>query len=600
MQWWFEREPPMGGASSGAFRNPLAGVGVPPVDIFVREVVQNSVDAAATGDSVVRVRIGSNSLKGNRLSEFRESLSLDADSDILLRTGLLPTKQIADHLNGPLGILTVEDFETMGLGGTVYPIATTDDDNFRRLCHKVGATRQAVGGGGSFGYGKATYWVASSLWTVVFYSRFSPTDRTGNDWARLFGVSWFKEHTWQGDGDTDEVEFTGRAFFGVPGEYGGQPMVLPVVNDGAQALAKRLGLHVRTEEENGTTALILGNQLKLRGIIEGIEKHWWPRLLEGKLNVEVAGERAPEPRADPTLRPFVRAWQVLGGGTPSDDETCHRLTYRRRPLGSLALVLDEESPRKTSNRIALVRGPLMVVDYYDHRPGAGQPTCSGVFRATAEMDVPLCASEPPAHNAWDHSTGRTDRPLAEEDRTRIRKIFEKIRGTVNRFTRMHREPPPEAPPRCRILESALGDLFTTEDTGTDPPPPPSSDPFSIHFVEAPARVMDGENVVIDAAVEVSIREEGFGDEEEVMCTVAASLGLIHDAGSVGEKLPMSYMNAKDPQSGEEFLGESLGNKTSLEVVFSRDEGPWRVELRTEPLPHPEYRARLNFDVEKVL
>lgn len=599
MEWWFEREAPMGGASSGAFRNPLAGAGVPPVDIFVREVIQNSVDAAIARDSVVRTRIRSSSLKGEQLSQFREVLGLDASSEVLLRPGLLPTEQVANHLEGPLQILTVEDFETVGLGGTVNPIKQTDDDNFRRLCHKVGSTREAEGGGGSFGYGKATYWAASSLWTVVFYSRFAPTERTELDWARICGVSWFKEHTWQGEVGTDEIEFTGRAFFGIAGEYSGQSIVRPIVNDDAQALADRLGLHVRTSQETGTTALILGNQLELDGITQAIESHWWPRLLEGRLKVDVEGERSPEPRADNDLRPFLRAWQVLGGADPKDDEVRDHLTYKSQPLGNLALVLDEDSS-KASNTIALVRGPLMVVQKYEHRPGAGssEPTCSGVFRAAPEMEEILRTSEPPAHNAWDYSTGRTDKPLARDDRVRIKKIFEKIRTNANKFTRRHREPPPEAPPRCRILESALADLFATADTGPPPPPPPNRDPFSVQFVEPPTRSADGENVVIDATVDVSIREEGFFDEKEVMCTLAASLYLIRDTGSVGEKLPMSYMNAKDPRTGEEFIGDSHGGTTSLVVVFSRDEGPWRVELRTEPLPHPEYRARLNFEVTR--
>ena len=602
MEWWFESEAPMGGASSGAFRNPLAGVGVPPVDIFVREVIQNSVDAEAASDSTVRVRVENNRLDGERLSKFRETLSLDAGSNVLLRTNLLPDRQVAGYLDGPLEVLTVEDYETVGLGGTVLPIAATDDDNFRRLCHKVGSTREAEGGGGSFGYGKATYWAASSIWTVVFYSRFAPTERSQGDWARLFGVSWFKEHTWTEDPSADEVEFTGRAFFGLSSEHRGQPMVLPIVNDEAQDLAEQLGLRVRKEQETGTTALILGNKLDLDGIVDGIERHWWPRLLADRLEVEVVGERSPEPRADPDLRPFVRAWQILDGGAPRDEETHKKLTYKSRSLGSLALVLDEDPGSKASNTIALVRGPLMVVQNYEHRAGVGpsQPTCSGVFRAAAEMDEPLSASEPPAHNAWDPSTGRTDRPLAPEDRGRIRKIFEKIRGEVNKFTRLHREPPPEAPPRCRLLESALADLFATEETGPPPPPSPGKDPFNIRFVVPPTRLMDGGNAVIDATVDVSVREEGFVDEEQVMCTMTASLQLIHDAGSIGQRLPMSYMNAKDPRSGEEFVGESRGTKTRVLAVFSRDEGPWRVELRTEPLPHPEYRTRLSFEVEKVL
>ena len=332
MQWWFERENPMGGASSGAFRNLLAGAGVPAVDTFVREVVQNSVDAALAADSVVRIRIRSDRIEGEDLSRWRSLLGLETDSDILARSGLLPAQQLAEQLVGSLEVLVVEDFETAGLGGTVDPIAHTDEDNFRRLCHKVGSTREGEGLGGSFGFGKATYWAASSIWTVVFYSRFEPTGRTGDDWARFVGVSWFKEHTGPGGEGAEDVEFTGRAFFGAPGHYDSQPVSRPIINDHAQRLAEQLGLHVRGENETGTTAVILGNQLDLDGVTEGIERHWWPRILAGRLDVEVLGERPPQPLSRPDLRPFVRAWEILFGErsrkitktTPSSSTTVAR------------------------------------------------------------------------------------------------------------------------------------------------------------------------------------------------------------------------------------------------------------------------------------
>ena len=600
MQWWFERENPMGGASSGAFRNPLAGAGVPAVDTFVREVVQNSVDAALAADSVVRIRIRSDRIEGEDLSRWRSLLGLETDSDILARSGLLPAQQLAEQLVGSLEVLVVEDFETAGLGGTVDPIASTDEDNFRRLCHKVGSTREGEGLGGSFGFGKATYWAASSIWTVVFYSRFEPTGRTGDDWARFVGVSWFKEHTGPGGEGAEDVEFTGRAFFGAPGHYDSQPVSRPIINDHAQRLAEQLGLHVRGENETGTTAVILGNQLDLDGVTEGIERHWWPRILAGRLDVEVLGERPPQPLSRPDLRPFVRAWEILFGEEPQDHEDHSQLVYNRRPLGDLALVLDDDSGDESTSKIALVRGPGMVVEYHERpRAGPSQPTCSGVLRAADEMEESLRASEPPAHDRWDDKTTRTDRPLSTDERVRIKKLFDKIRAGVREFTRQHREPPPEAPPRCRMLEKALGELFSTEPSGPRPAPQQDKDPFSVRFVETPVRLLDGENAVIDATVEVALSEEGFAGDTEVVCTMMASLDLIHDEGSVSQKLPMSYMNAKDPKDGEEILGSSAGGKTSLEALFVQDEGPWRIELRTEPLPHPEYRARLNFEVERV-
>ena len=154
MDWWFEQEALMGGASSGAFRNPLAGAGVQPVETFAREAVENSVDAAPSG-GVVRLRFQQLTLERDRLLAVRELLRLSEGSEILKRPGLLPKTSLADRLAEPLRVLTVEDFDTVGLGGTVRNIASSDEDNGRRLCLQVGSTRESEGGGGSFGFGKA-------------------------------------------------------------------------------------------------------------------------------------------------------------------------------------------------------------------------------------------------------------------------------------------------------------------------------------------------------------------------------------------------------------------------------------------------------------
>ena len=45
--------------------------------------------------------------------------------------------------------------------------------------------------------------------------------------------------------------------------------------------------------------------------------------------------------------------------------------------------------------------------------------------------------------------------------------------------------------------------------------------------------------------------------------------------------------------------DAEGEPVPEAAIFVRDEAPWRVELRTEPLPNPEYRARLNFEVERL-
>lgn len=50
--WVFERTPEMGGATGGAFTNPLLGTGMEPAAVLAREAIQNSVDAREEGKKV--------------------------------------------------------------------------------------------------------------------------------------------------------------------------------------------------------------------------------------------------------------------------------------------------------------------------------------------------------------------------------------------------------------------------------------------------------------------------------------------------------------------------------------------------------------------
>ncbi len=594
----------MGGASSGAFRNPLAGLGVPAVDLVAREVLQNSVDAALLPDRPVRVEFRRRHLDASEWASLKPLLGFEEGSRVFEREDLVPKGSLADLTADPLDVLYVEDFGTTGLGGTVHPVASTDADNYRRLCLQVGSTRETQDSGGSFGYGKAVYWAISRLWTVVFYSRFQPTERTAGDWARVVSVSWFKKHRWRPAGASDELEYTGRAFRGLVSEDG--TGCFPVVNEEAQILAEQLGFTVRAEEDTGTSAMVLGSELNMAGLPDGIEKHWWPRLLEDRLSVKIEGERQPAPRALSHLKPFIRCWELLREQRePEEEEELRPLSYNRRPLGTVALTTHDEEEEVPSERrrveIALVRGPEMVVQY--HRATfltPSQPMAVGVFKADSSMETVLTASEPPAHDRWDPSTTRTDRPLEDSDRTRIKKIFEKVGATSREFVRRHQEPPKEAPPRCHQLEKLLGAFFATKPTGKEPPPRRKKDPFRIHYSEPVQRVLVNGTAALDATVTVSVSEEAFeGGVEIMVCRLTAWVDLLQDEGSVGDRIPMAYMAAKDPKDGEVILAEPGGTESTIEALFTRDESSFVVELRSMNLPDPEYRTRFNFRVERV-
>jgi hypothetical protein len=598
----------MGGASSGAYKNSLAGVGVPPAELFAREAIQNSVDAAQEGADHVRVQFREVTLSAKELVTLNESLRLVDGAGPSARKGLLPDEDgdIRLQLRAPFKVLFVEDFNTKGLGGTTEPVDPSEEDNYVRLVLTLGDTREAQGGGGTFGFGKSVYWAMSSVWTVVMYSRFTPTDRTDRHSARLISVSWFNPHTHASAGGLPQ-RFTGRAWFGAA-ESTRCP---PLVDADAHELAGRLGFASRSADERGTSILILGSQLDMDGLQGGVERHWWPRLLQGRLQVAtiVDGNELPgaHPRSNPDLRRFVRAWDLARGSIePGDRDQVKQLTYKAASLGKFAITTgsEEEEEELGSERVsrqvdvALMREPGMVVDYLEGPVlSATQPSCGAVFVADADMNSTYAKSEPPSHNKWDFRTFRRDRALTEDERRKIEMSIDKIKSAARQFVRSKQAPPATPPPRCRELEKLLGKWIGVS-PDTPPPPPPGKDPFVIRFVEDAQRVHADAGVVLDAKLDVGLRDDDELEAENLI-RVRAWVDTIVDDGAAAprqERLRMAYMVARD-EDGTETPGEQDAQGSYVDLVL-RPGGPASsIDVRSERLPHAEYRASFSMSTE---
>lgn len=607
-KWHFELKPHSGGATADAFRNTLSGQGIPKADLFIREAVQNSVDAALDPSATVRIRISERELCGTELASFLEGLQLTSGQGPGARQNLLSTddsrRSVADEIDGGLKILTIEDFNTKGLTGRVVPGPDDPEDRFRKLCLELGSTAPPTQDrGGTYGFGKSVYWVTSSMWTAVLYSRFTPP--FGKSDSRLFGVSWFRSHTFPEQSDRVEDQFTGRAFFGT-GEEGAP---YPVTGDAAHRLARELGFRPRECDETGVSIAILGCDMSPLELREGVEKWWWPRLLNGRLEVEIEDRSGtvhlPQPRSRDALGRYVRAWDLLHGRVSpgENDGVPNPLSYKSVPLGRYAITADgadQESAypdAEGADRLlnAMIRSPGMVVEYRrgPHR-SAGHPMCAGVFIADRNMDVELAKSEPPAHNRWDFDSTRQERPLDDEARDRIKRLYEKVLACGRRFLREHREDPPEAPDRCRELEKFLG-RFLSFDEGPPPPPPPGEDPFEIRFVDAPARVPTGGTVRLEATVAVSLDPEF--EQGELSVRLTAGLTTVQDRGGPGVRLPMTDMRlagsdvwTRPPVSSRTHTYGDIVLQPGARIV---------VALASQPLPHAEYRADLDFTVEEI-
>lgn len=161
---------------------------LPAIGAVIREAVQNSLDARdPTIDSSTPVRVRFSIHEGeHELSSDKARLYLDGLNEHLVASGLEP---IPDLRNG-MPYLVVEDFGTLGLVGEAGPDAERDDEEnrFYWFHRNVNRTQSNTDRGGSYGYGKASFSLASAVRS--FFTVSHGVDGT----RRVFGNSIAKSH----------------------------------------------------------------------------------------------------------------------------------------------------------------------------------------------------------------------------------------------------------------------------------------------------------------------------------------------------------------------------------------------------------------------
>jgi hypothetical protein len=210
--------------------------------------------------------------------------------------------------------------------------------------------------------------------------------------------------------------FSGRAFLGVETIVPDEGTRFdPIQGATAEELAEGLGF--QRDEGLGTSILLIDTGVQPEDLVAGIEDWWWPRIEARLLEPSVfdwhGEEFVPRPKTRAHLRPFITAFDSALGKAPDIPAQQQRKVFQKfegLEIGALgAVVLDDsedENPlgEDFENRldtVAIVRGPLMVVDYHqDWRLSAAAPRAVGCFVAAADIDHVLKLSEPPEHNRW--------------------------------------------------------------------------------------------------------------------------------------------------------------------------------------------------------
>ena len=534
-------------------------------ELLAREVIQNSWDAAL----VLLDKYPHEHLHFEMVFRFA-SLTGDAKSDLVDLAGLSSLKSrreavpagseldddtallALDDPSVPLRILYLEDYGSHGLHGD--PDKKRDSHLFKALylVGGTGKTEENAAQGGSFGFGKSAFVRASGTNTVIAHSVFEPLP-DDNVTSRLVGWTWWPGYA------IDGTDYEGRAIFGA--NEGGH--IVPMCDGDADSLAARLGMPSRrpsTLERLGTTFLLVDPVVDPVELKKAVEVHWWPALEDHLMDVRIidydGNELIPRPSKVEWLAPYIEAYRIATSVSQVvDPDKQRRPSDKWRavrgegvPPGELGLVIsDVEVPEELKGpRVALIRGPRMVIDY---KPFLRKSLpIYGAFVASKEADPLLRKTEPPAHDLWD-AKPNSDTP-AEATKT-AKGTLDRIKRAVVEFADEFQPPPPQDGQRLDLMAQLLSSFLRNKPVL----PPGEHEPISIQFPKPErAVVVDDDLIAVEAGIRIALTDSFKGGEMHVR--VSSPVVISEDEGGHGERWPATFQLVS-PEDG--FRQEADGS-----------------------------------------
>ena len=397
--------------------------------VLVREAVQNSWDALAPDSNRVEFGIDLGTLSPEQVVDVAGTIF----ATVPTRLPLVDRLREAINLGAGVRTLAIWDRGTTGLRGPTRADATGEEgegSDFVDFLRNVGQAPNRAGAGGTYGYGKASLYLASHAHAICVYSQ---CDYRGSRDTRFMAAGLGNAYV---DGD---VRRTGRHWWGRLE----RDVVEPLHGEEAEEAAAKLGL-LPFGSKLGTTIVVLDPVLDDRSseqaaarIVEALLWYCWPKMLEWpdspatmRFAVTCAGRSIPipDPRTFPPLQGFVEAMRQLKEGAsarrPSSSalEVLVESIESQRPsafLGRLSVAKFGVLPRQTlidgdadddevgtlipasSHHVALLRAPELVVKYLEGPLLTGSVVeYGGVFLVDRSVEQAFSLAEPPTHDDW--------------------------------------------------------------------------------------------------------------------------------------------------------------------------------------------------------
>lgn len=449
LQHFPEKHSPLGNVTSEGVLNQLGRPSMDILSLMVREAVQNSWDARLRTKKPVVFGISGWYLSKKQKSFLKKNVIPNRPPDF--NSSALNSKDLI--------CLAVFDRETSGLGGpTRADVVTSDKDprDFVDFLRNVGQPPDKELSGGTYGFGKAAFYLASQLHTILVHTRCRYNGRLES----RFTAAALCEPYIKGD-----KRFTGRHWWGRTIKN----IPEPVLNEEADYFSQELGMPGIPKRKRGTTILILQPVFNGRTpnqtmnlIIESLLWYFWPKMLpldpgqpSMEFKVSWSGEELPIPTPEEyaPLQGFIRAMNNLKNNKSGADPfnmvhkiqcgnpvkelgylSLQRFPRRMRKYLDTGMIDDEDnngpSPIKEfSHHVAFMRQPELVVKYVSGPPlPSDHLEYAGVFKTVEEVNDIFAEAEPPTHDDWIEDT------LANPNhRTFIRVAHRRIRDFVREF-----------------------------------------------------------------------------------------------------------------------------------------------------------------------
>lgn len=406
-----------------------------PWDVFLRETVQNSWDAKASGQRSIEYRVDLTWIPPEGRDYLRQDVLVNPPPGLEL-------KELLEDASADIALLTVSDRRTRGLGGpTRADKLTAERTDFVDFVRNVGRAHDKQIAGGTYGLGKGVLTGSSSVSTMLI---FTCSHSDGKMVERFIAVANGR------DFERDGCKYTGRHWWGAMGMERGGPSIEPITGSDARRVASNLGMRIPPEGQTGTSIGVIApisfHDEEAEDIVHMIKNaatYWaWPHMIGGPghqtidFGFSADGENIPVApiESDPIFREYVSAYklalnapegeriEVLTGLSSSGAIWSDKPVSKLGELGVRRFQAPETVRKDILRNVALMRKPRFVVSYLDVSPDPNGFATAAVFVASDKHDEDFAKSEPVAHDDWNPQNLALEKGNANPVRIALKKI----------------------------------------------------------------------------------------------------------------------------------------------------------------------------------